>query len=187
MGALYAVNSRVSVFFSLHPNGYSLATGGLDCQVCLWDIRKLGGKKDPLSLATYFGGKSINSAFFSPSGTTLVATTMNNKLDILKDFHLEKSASKGSKVQPAHSIRHDNMTGRWLTTFQAVWHPVYEIFGVGSMSKPRVVEIFAQQERTCAVGGEALTAVASRLAFHPRTDSIILAGGNSSGRVTIVR
>ena len=113
---------------------------------------------------------------------------MNNKLDILKDFHLEKTkAGSASKVKPAKSIRHDNMTGRWLTTFQAVWHPKYDMFGVGSMSKPRVVEIFAQEECQRAVGGEALTAVVSRLAFHPRKDRIILAGGNSSGRVTIVR
>ena len=111
---------------------------------------------------------------------------MNHKLDILEDFHLAKSKGN-AKVKPAHSIRHDNMTGRWLTTFQAVWHPRYDIFGVGSMSKPRVVEVFANAKRQCGVGGEALTAVASRLAFHPRTDRIILAGGNSSGRVTIVR
>jgi len=112
---------------------------------------------------------------------------MNHKLDLLDNFHLQ-AASKGSvMVKPLHSIRHDNLTGRWLTTFQAVWHPRYEIFGVGSMSKPRVVEVFGQAQRQCAVGGDALTAVASRLAFHPRTDRIILAGGNSSGRVTIVR
>lgn len=109
---------------------------------------------------------------------------MNHKLDLLEDFHL----STKSNVKPTHSIRHDNMTGRWLTTFQAAWHPVYDIFGHGSMAKPRVAEIFQNNgKRDRAVGGEALTAVVSRLAFHPRTDRIILAGGNSSGRVTIVR
>ena len=112
---------------------------------------------------------------------------MNDKLDLLDDFHLQTAPKENSIVKPTHSIRHDNHTGRWLTTFHAVWHPRYEIFGVGSMSKPRVVEVFGQGKRQCAVGGDALTAVASRLAFHPRTDRIILAGGNSSGRVTIVR
>jgi len=166
---------------SLHPNGYALATGGLDCQVRLWDIRNVG-KARPKPVASYNGSKSINSAFFSPSGHHLVATTMNHKLDILQDFHLSKSQSK-----PTTSIRHDNLTGRWLTTFQAVWHPHFEIFGVGSMSKPRVIEIFDPSQRQRHIGGDALTAVASRFAFHPRTDHIVLAGGNSSGRVTIAR
>ena len=112
---------------------------------------------------------------------------MNNKLDIVHDFHLQKKSKAAATVKPMYSIRHDNMTGRWLTTFQAVWHPVYDIFGVGSMSKPRVVEMFRDDKRKSAVGGEALTAVVSRLAFHPRTDRIILAGGNSSGRVTLIR
>lgn len=89
------------------------------------------------------------------------------------------------------------MTGRWLTTFQAVFHPHLDIFGVGSMRKPRAVEIFdpcASKPTTVdgdflvrAISGDALTAVASRLAFHPRTDRIVMAGGNSSGRVTIIR
>ena len=165
-----------------------MATGGLDCQVYLWDVRTFGSKtKKPKAIHAYHGVKSINSAFFSPSGNAMVTTTMHNKLDILHDFHLQKKSKGPATVKPTYSIRHDNMTGRWLTTFQAVWHPVYDIFGVGSMSKPRVVEMFRDDKRKSAVGGEALTAVVSRLAFHPRTDRIILAGGNSSGRVTLIR
>lgn len=196
MIGLYFSLSNVSLC-SLHPNGYSLATGGLDCQVYLWDVRTLGGGKAntqrPKPVASYHGGKSINAAFFSPSGRTLVATTMNSKLDFLDDFHLSTTPTKGNNVvKPTHSLRHDNLTGRWLTTFQAAWHPVYDILGHGSMARPRVAEIFdgttgEHRQRRRAIGGDALTAVVSRLAFHPRTDRIILTGGNSSGRVTIVQ
>ena len=112
-----------------------------------------------------------------------MSTTQDNKLDMFRKFHL--SSSKAS-TKPIKSILHDNKTGRWLTTFQAVWHPNLDIFGVGSMAKPRSVELFdSSGERRAAVTG--LTAVVSRLAFHPRSDTILLAGGNSSGRVTIVR
>jgi hypothetical protein len=124
---------------------------------------------------------------------------MANKLDLFQNFHLHTASSSSTKqqkpsiVRPYHSIRHDNMTGRWLTTFQAVFHPGLNIFGIGSMRKPRAVEIFDPSAATRddglvrAISGNALTAVASRLAFHPRTDRIVLAGGNSSGRVTIIR
>lgn len=175
---------------SLHPNGHSLISGGLDCTVKLWDLRKFGDsrskgrKQHPSPLATYNGGKSVNSAFFSPSGKYVLSTTMANKLDIFSDFHTgSKSSSK-----PQHSIRHDNMTGRWLSTFMAQWHPNMDIFCVGSMLKPRCVEIFDHGgKRLRAVQGDALTAVASRCCFHPRTDKLELIGGNSSGRVTVIR
>jgi hypothetical protein len=130
---------------------------------------------------------------------------MANKLDLFENVHLsncEKGNNKlssttkePSTMQPYKSIRHDNMTGRWLTTFQAIFHPHIDVFAVGSMRQPRCIEIFDPTEYNKAkndgllhtVSGNALTAVASRLAFHPRTDQLVLVGGNSSGRVTIVR
>jgi len=172
--------------------------------VNLWDVRQLGDSrkggrhKTPTPIAHYNGGRSVSSAFFSASGQYVVSTTMADKLDIFENFHLvgnngkstAKKAAAATVVKPFHSIRHDNKTGRWLTTFQAVFHPAVDnVFAVGSMRKPRCLEFFDAATGTCrrAVAGEALTAVASRLAFHPRTDRVVLAGGNSSGRVTIVR
>lgn len=173
------------LFTSLHPNGYSMISGGLDCTVKLWDLRRLAKNQDS-PVAEYFGGKSINSAFFSPKGQYVVATTMSDKLDILKDFHLEKRSNKPTK--PWKSIRHDNRTGRWLTTFNARWHPSLDIFCVGSMAHPRRIEIFSPETYLVrGVSGDALTAVASRCCFHPTSDRLIVVGGNSSGRVTIVR
>ncbi|GAX18696.1 hypothetical protein FisN_10Hh090 [Fistulifera solaris] len=170
---------------SLHPNGCSMISGGLDCTVKLWDLRNLSKNRD-VPVAEYFGGKSINSAYFSPKGQFVVATTMSDKLDIIKDFHLEKSSSKPTK--PWKSIRHDNKTGRWLTTFNARWHPSLDIFCVGSMARPRRIEIFSPEtELLRGISGDALTAVASRCCFHPSTDHLIVVGGNSSGRVTVVR
>lgn len=192
-------------YISLHPNGFSLISGGLDCTVALWDLRKLGDSrtrnsrsKAPEPVAYHNGGRSVNSAFFSPSGKYVVSTTMANKLDIFEDLHLGIQNETGGSnrkepiVKPYKSIRHDNMTGRWLTTFQAVFHPQLDIFSVGSMRQPRCVEIFdpaAADGDGClrGVSGDAMTAVASRLAFHPRSDHLILVGGNSSGRVTVTR
>lgn len=132
------------------------------------------------------GGRSINSANFSPSGKRLVTTTFSNKLQIFDDAHL-----KSGLVQPHISLNHDNQTGRWLSTFMAKWHPTlseHEIFVVGSMSQPRCIEIFSQDgELLRAIRGDALTAVASRCCFHPAPNKLVVIGGNSSGRVTVAR
>ncbi len=70
----------------------------------------------------------------------------------------------------------------------AKWHPSLDVFVVGSMSHPRTMEIFdADGNLLRGVQGDALTAVVSRCCFHPSTEQLVLAGGNSSGRVTIVR
>jgi len=175
-----------------------MISGGLDCHVKLWDLRKFRNNRDssgsPLKpIASYNGGKSVNSAFFSPSGQYVVSTTMANKLDLFTDLHLSPGEGKSKKgtqlLKPSSSIRHDNMTGRWLSTFMAKWHPELDIFVVGSMRKPRCIEIFdgAKGDCTRAISGEGLTAVASRCCFHRSTDKLTVVGGNSSGRVTIAR
>lgn len=187
---------------SLHRDGYCLATGGLDRTVKFWDLRKFGGTKvgtkgtsslDPTVpkgalLGEHFNKLSVNSAIFSPSGDYLVTTNQADTLNIYHQAHLSTGKKNGSSiVQPEHVIRHNNQTGRWLTTFMTSWHPELDIFCVGSLAKPRAMDIFdgATGEHLRAVRGEALTAVASRCCFHVSTDKIILVGGNSSGRVTV--
>lgn len=177
---------------SLHPNGHTMATAGLSTLVQLWDVRKMPSlktsEKEPKPLAWQSAGRSINSAFFSPSGKRLVTTTQSNTLDILEDAHL----ANGLIQMPMERISHDNMTGRWLSTLMARWHPGTfsdrEIFVVGSMKKPRTIEIFSDNgELLREIRGDALTAVASRCCFHPSANNLIVVGGNSSGRVTVAR
>jgi len=176
---------------SLHPNGHSMATAGLSGVVQLWDVRQMpsssdGSKKQPKPLAWQPVGRSINSAFFSPTGGRLVTTTMSDKLEILEDFHMSTGLT-----QPKTDIRHNNQTGRWLSTLMARWHPALddrEIFVVGSMQQPRTIEVFASNgELLREIRGDALTAVASRCCFHPNPDRLVVVGGNSSGRVTVAR
>mmetsp|Transcript_22164 Transcript_22164/g.47665 ORF Transcript_22164/g.47665 Transcript_22164/m.47665 type:complete len:578 (+) Transcript_22164:118-1851(+) len=176
---------------SLHPNGHTMATAGLSTMVELWDVRKMPSYENssmrPKPLAWQTAGRSINSAFFSPSGSRLLTTTQSNTLDILTDAHLAAGI-----IKPAKSVKHDNQTGRWLSTFMARWHPSSlldkEVFVVGSMQQPRTIEVFGGDgELLRQIRGEELTAVASRCCFHPSADKLIVVGGNSSGRVTVAR
>mmetsp|Transcript_3006 Transcript_3006/g.4427 ORF Transcript_3006/g.4427 Transcript_3006/m.4427 type:complete len:619 (-) Transcript_3006:79-1935(-) len=173
---------------SVHPNENAVATAGLDGEVNIWDLRKLETSRKVSPLATQRSSKSINSAFFSPSGKHLLTTTMADTLDIISDAHLQSGLIK----TPTHRIRHDNHTGRWLTTFMAQWHPTVtneELFVVGSMSRPRRMEFFDANagQMLRGISGDSLTAVVSRCCFHPSTNRLIGMGGNSSGRVTIFR
>lgn len=175
---------------SLHPNGYTIATAGLSTVIQIWDVRSLGASssKKPKPLAWQNVGKSINSAYFSPSGKRLLTTTMMDNFDILEDTHLASGLIKKPKTR----ITHDNRTGRWLSTFMAKWHPSTfsgeEIFVSGSMKKPRTIELFGGDGSLLReIRGDALTAVASRCCFHPSAEKLIVIGGNSSGRLTVAR
>merc|ERR1712071_267250 len=170
----------------LHPNGHTMATAGLSTIVQLWDLRKIDKKPKPL--AWQHAGRSINSAYFSPSGQRLLATTQSNHLDILKDAHLAGGLIKTPDVR----LRHDNQTGRWLSTFMAQWHPTstcgIESFVVGSMRRPRMMEVYDGDGTSLReLTGVGLTNVASRCCFHPSVDKPIIVGGTSSGRVTVAR
>jgi hypothetical protein len=114
---------------------------------------------------------------------------------LIENAHLQSgSVDKKTKeyepaiLKPTHSIQHNNRTGRWLTTFMASWHPEMDIFVSGSMNKPRCMEVFNSRGKLLrGVTGESLTSVMSRCCFHPSTEKLVMVGGNSSGRVVVVR
>ncbi|CAN8028430.1 unnamed protein product [Ixodes persulcatus] len=83
------------------------------------------------------------------------------------------------------SFVHNNMTGRWLTPFKAVWMPRCEdLFLVGSMEYPRRVEVFSSAGTLLhTLKGDSLTSICSLVDVHP--DRFVVAGGNSSGRVHV--
>lgn len=175
---------------SQHPNGTTVATCGLDRQVQLWDIRKFSSPQAKAKpFATQISAKSINSAFFSPTGKHLLATNMSDTLDVITDAHLKSELISN----PTHRIKHNNKTGRWLTTFRAQWHPTAhegdELFVVGSMQQPRTMELFNGSKGVLLRGiqGNGLTSVVSRCCFHPSLGSLVVMGGSSSGRVTLAR
>lgn len=174
------------IWCSLHPDGNVLASAGLSNTVDFWDIRTFGSRKSKQvlkPLASHHAGRSVNSALFAPSGTSLLATSMADTLDLFDNPHQESGA-----IKPIKSIRHNNQTGRWLTTFMAKWHPQLDIFVSGSMGKPRCVESFDSKGKMLrAVTGESLSSVMSRCCYHPSTQNIAMIGGNSSGRVVVIR
>lgn len=165
----------------VHPvHRQYFVTAGLR-DIHIYDARHLNprGSKPLISLTEHT--KSIASAYFSPlTGNRVVTTCADCKLRIFD------SSCISSQIPLLTTIRHNTITGRWLTRFQAVWDPKQEdCVIVGSMAHPRRVEIFHETGKQVHsfFGGECLVSVCSINAMHPTR--YILAGGNSSGKIHV--
>lgn len=164
----------------VHPvsRQYFITAGLRDVHV--YDVRCLNsrGSQPMISLAEH--SKSIASAYFSPvTGNRVVTTCADCKLRVFD------SSSLSSQIPLLTTIRHNTITGRWLTRFQAVWDPKQEdCFIVGSMAHPRRVEVFHETgESVRSLSGDCLVSVCSLSVMHPTR--YVLAGGNSSGRLHV--
>ncbi|PIK39540.1 putative WD repeat-containing protein 76 [Apostichopus japonicus] len=170
---------------SVHPlKQQYFITASTDCHIALWDVRKLNSNGRSKSVCELPHGKGLNSAFFSPiTGSKILSTCADDKLRI---YQLEETAEAVADVSLASSRHHNNHTGRWLTKFRAEWHPrCEEIFIVGSMARPRQIELFDDKLHLIHTytSEEWLGSVCSLNTFHPKRD--IIAGANSSGRMHV--
>ena len=97
---------------------------------------------------------------------------------------------------PNVSVKHDNHTGRWLSTFRPSFDSKQpNVFLTGSMDRPRRMEVFnvtmdvmtsnVQVKLSKSLEADYLGSVCSRNCFHPSLDIVV--GGNSSGRVHVFR
>lgn len=174
-----------------HPGESNLivtASAGGAGEICIHDVRKAGTKWNSLRTLNDHS-KSINCAYFSPNGQHLVSVSQDHTIRTWTDF---LSATPGCAV-----TKHDNHTGRWLAPFRPAFHAIHgSAFAMGSMARPRRVEVFVptsgagiKSPATVALAAELqceyLGSVCSRNAFHPSRD--IIACANSSGRVHILR
>ena len=171
-----------------HPSeSHVVLTAGAGGVVALYDVRKAAGSLLPLRIIDGHS-KSVNAAYFSPDGTVIVSVGQDDTVRCTSGFL--SGACKSS------TTKHDNHTGRWLSTFRPAFIPsLPSTFVLGSMSRPRLINIWNATKAESAglprlgivksISGELVGSVCSRNAFHPTLS--ILAGANSSGRVHIAR
>lgn len=104
------------------------------------------------------------------------------------DFTFSKG---GNSVVSSETIRRNNHTGKWLSTFKPTFdYKQNRTFIVGSLDQPRRIETFdvvqlkADQfkfQRMSVLSGDLVNSVCSRNAIHRNCGYV--AGGNSSGKV----
>ncbi len=179
--------------FSLHPlQPHLLATASLDRTIKIWDLRQVTGKGDlrhPALLGEHSSRLSISHASWSAGGQ--LATSSYD--DTIKIYNFAEAGKwppgkdiDESTLEPAHTIRHNNQTGRWVTILKPQWQlrpkDGHQKFAIGNMN--RFVDIFASDGSQLAqLDGEGITAVPAVAHFHPSMDWV--AGGNGSGKLCL--
>lgn len=176
----YGLHDKVIKCIDVHPLNRNLfLTSSTDGSVAFWDIRNIKNMKSRLS--SLQRTRVASSAYFSPlTGSQVLVTSLDDYVTIN-----DVDASGIVTTTPECCFRHDNRVGRWLTSFRAAWDPKFEKYAVvGSMRRPRQIDIFSSEQKSSALmhlTHENLNSVNSLNVFHSSVN--MLAGGNSSGKV----
>lgn len=179
--------------FSLHPLlPHLLATASLDRTLKIWDLRNVKGKGEnahPHLLGEHVSRLSTSHADWNSSGQ--IATSSYDDTVKIHSFPDAKSWTPGhdiaeDEMEPAHVVRHNNQTGRWVTILKPKWQqrPDDGImkFAIGNMN--RFVDIYAADgEQLAQLGGEGISAVPAVAEFHPTQNWV--AGGTASGKLCL--
>ena len=160
------------------------AGSGKAGEIRMYDLRLLGKPKYNSLVSLNKHSRSINAAYFSGDGNHIVSVSQDDYIFLWYNY-MESNPS-------IHKLRHNNQTGRWLSTFKPAFDPKdLNTFIIGSMDQPRRLEVFQVNTKTHSLDklidlkGEYLASVQSRNCFHPHLP--VIAGGNSSGRISILQ
>ncbi|TXG60795.1 hypothetical protein EZV62_012158 [Acer yangbiense] len=165
--------SRINTidFNSQNPN--IMATSSSDATAYLWDLRCMAADK-PKPLKVTKHKKAIQSAYFSPSGRCLATTSTDDTVGIWSGVNLENS----------FMINHNNQTGRWISTFRAIWGWDDSCIFIGNMKRGVDVISPFQRKTITTLESPHVTAIPCRFHAHPYQVGT-LAGATSGGQVYV--
>ncbi|XP_044472432.1 WD repeat-containing protein 76-like isoform X2 [Mangifera indica] len=166
-------NARINTIDFNSQNLSTMATSSSDGTACLWDLRSMNAHKpQPLKIASH--KKAVHAAYFSPSGSSLVTTSYDDTVGIWS----------GVNFEDACMIEHYNQTGRWISTFRAVWGWDDSYVFIGNMK--RGVDIISPAERRTVMTLQSphMSAIPCRFHTHPYEVGM-LAGATSGGQVYV--
>lgn len=148
-----------------------MATSSSDGTACIWDLRSVNAEK-PKTLKTISHKRAIHSAYLSPSGRFLATTSFDDNVGI----------SGGVNFKDTLMIPHDNQTGRWISSFRAIWGWDDSYIFIGNMKRAVDVISRAQRKRVFVLQSPNISAIPCRFDAHPY-DVGTLAGATSGGQV----
>ncbi|KAK5604914.1 hypothetical protein CRENBAI_006508 [Crenichthys baileyi] len=178
--SLHSLNPKAVRSVSVHPLQMQYFAAAEGRTVSIYDSRYLKKTKSKAVSHLHGHALAITSAYFS-------SWTGNRVLTSCMDNHIRVYDTSSLTAEPPllKSISHDMHTGRWLSKISAVWDPKQDdCFVVGSMKRPRRVEVFHESGRLLhSFMDENVGTVLSVTAFHPTRNALL--GGNSSGRMHV--
>ncbi|WVZ85237.1 hypothetical protein U9M48_032184 [Paspalum notatum var. saurae] len=170
-------DNRINSIDFRPENPHIFATSSTDRTVRIWDVRSMK-KKGQESLNVLEFNRAIQSAYFSPSGNMLATTSLDDTVRIFNVDNFDESCI----------LKHDNRTGRWLSTFKAIWGWNDSNLFVGNMKRAiDVISVNYSEKRLTAsyiafLESEHMTAIPCRFSLHPYKVGH-LAGASSGGKV----
>ncbi|KAG8718967.1 hypothetical protein FRC08_003948 [Ceratobasidium sp. 394] len=132
--------------------------------------------------------QSVSSAFWDVSGRRIVSTSYDNTLRVW-DVRPNALRADGplKSFRPAHEIKHNCQTGRWVTILKARWSDnpdAYPHFTIGNMAQSLDIVGCDGQVLAKLTDRAKISAVQAVTASHP---SIVAraVSGNASGRCVL--
>ncbi|GLT85391.1 hypothetical protein SLE2022_035820 [Rubroshorea leprosula] len=150
-----------------------MATSSTDGTACIWDLRSINASKRK-TLKVVNHDRAVHAAYFSPSGSSLATTSFDNKVGILSGINFEDISM----------IDHDNQTGRWISSFRAIWGWDDSHVFIGNMTRGIDVISPAQRKIIMTLKSTHMSAIPCRFNAHPYEVGT-LAGATSGGQVYI--
>lgn len=126
---LHSRHTRINTIDVCPNDGNVVATAGNDRKVALWDLRKLQGGSTNVGQVA---GK-VTSAYFSPCGTSILATCDDAKLRVWRNLNLPLDG------HCHRDISHLTNPGKWMAPLTAHWHPTLQDHAVVGRSAWYVV------------------------------------------------
>lgn len=156
-----------------------IATCSLDDTVCVWDRRMMKAHGTvPLSRFEY--RRAVTAVNWHPTDPECLVSTCY-------DDNVRIHRSVLSDAPKELSIKHNNQTGRWITTFKAYWDPKSSHTGksyvvIGDMNRG-IDLIDGNSGVTHNFTSEYLTAQPAVNGSHPSLN--LIASGNASGKLAL--
>ncbi|KAK6942255.1 WD40 repeat [Dillenia turbinata] len=148
-----------------------MVTSSTDGTACIWDLRKTTtGKQN--SFKTIEHKRAVHSAYFSPSGGCVATTSFDNNIGLLT----------GTNYENLSMIYHNNHTGRWISSFRAIWGWDDFFLFIGNMKRGVDVISAARRNTAMTLWSPLISAIPCRFAIHPLRVGM-LAGATSGGQV----
>ncbi|KAG9134271.1 hypothetical protein Leryth_026547 [Lithospermum erythrorhizon] len=165
--------SRISTIDFNFNNTNLLATSGSNGTACIWDLRNIrSNKSEPLNVIRHKHG--VQSAYFSPSGKSLLTTSLDSTVGV----------SSGANYEDVSMIPHNNFTGRWIPTFRGIWGWDDSHIYIGNMKRGVDIINAAEKRIIATLESENMTAIPCRFDAHQYNVGM-LAGATAGGQVYV--